>query len=376
MDGNFTGLARKDRKTKLLVKSLQHKEIAVIDHRDIDEVSAKSLIALKVRVVLNARDSISGKYPNQGPLQLVQAGILLIDCLGEEFFMSVQDEDNLTISGNEIYRDNVLIAAGRLLNEEKLHVLMEAAKDNIEQELDDFVKNTLVYAQKERELIFRGLIYPEISTKIRNRHVLIVVRGKNYQEDLNAIKSYIREKKPVLIGVDGGADALIENGYRPDIIIGDMDSITDSALKGGAEIIVHAYTDGSAPGLERIESLGLKAKTFPAPGTSEDIAMLLGYEYGARLIVAVGAHSNLIDFLEKGRKGMGSTFLVRLKVGSVLVDAKGVAELHNTSIKKRYFIVLLMSAIIPVLIVMANSPSISQYLKLFLMKIRIILGIY
>ena len=376
MDETLSGLARKDRKTKILVKSLQPREIAVIDHRDIDEVSAKSLIATKVKAVLNARDSISGKYPNQGPLMLVKAGILLIDCLGEDFFTAVNDEDNLDISGETVFCNNTPIGTGRLLNEDKLHVLMEAARQNIEVELDNFVKNTLEYAQKERELIFTGLVYPEITTKIRNRHVLIVVRGKNYQEDLNAIKAYIREKRPVLIGVDGGADALIENGYRPDMIIGDMDSITDSALGCGAEIIVHAYTDGVAPGLERIESLGLRAKTFPAPGTSEDIAMLLGYEYGARLIVAVGAHSNLIDFLEKGRKGMGSTFLVRLKVGSVLVDAKGVAELHKSSMKKRYFFVLLASAIIPLLVVIDNSPSLNQYLKLFVLKIRMILGIY
>lgn len=376
MDENFSGLARKGRKTKLLVKDLQPKDIAVIDHRDIDEVSAKSLISTRVRVVLNARDSISGKYPNQGPLMIVQAGTVLIDCLGEEFFAAVEDEKEVAIVGGDIFQDGKLLASGRVLDEEKLHELMELARLNLENELDKFVMNTLEYAQKERELIFTGLVYPEISTKIRNRHVLIVVRGKNYQEDLTVIKSYIREKKPVLIGVDGGADALIENGYKPDMIIGDMDSITDSALRCGAEIIVHAYTDGTAPGLERIESLGLTAKTFPAPGTSEDIAMLLSYENGARLIVAVGSHSNLIDFLEKGRKGMGSTFLVRMKVGSVLVDAKGVAELHKSSIKKRYLFGLLLSAFIPLFILMAKSPSLSQYLNLFIMKIRLLLGLY
>src|SRR5262249_36493978 len=147
-----------------------------------------------------------------------------------------------------------------------------------------------------------------------------------------ALRPYIREYRPVMIGVDGGADALLEAGYRPDLIVGDMDSVSDEALLGGAELVVHAYRDGRAPGLERLERLGLPAVVFPAAATSEDIAILLADDNGAALIVAVGAHTTLMEYLDKGRAGMASTFLTHLRVGGKLVDAKGVSRLYRSRI--------------------------------------------
>ena len=179
--------------------------------------------------------------------------------------------------------------------------------------------------------------------------------------------------KPILVGVDGGADALMEFGYTPDVIVGDMDSVSDEALRKAKEIVVHAYTDGRAPGLKRIQDLGLEAVVFPAPGTSEDIAMLTAYEYGAELIVAVGTHSNMIDFLEKGRPGMASTFLVRLKIGSKLVDAKGVNLLYKSQLKFKYVLALLMTGIFPILIAMSLSPSVKQFMHLMQLKLKLLL---
>jgi uncharacterized membrane-anchored protein len=176
------------------------------------------------------------------------------------------------------------------------------------------------------------------------------------------LRPYIREFKPVLIGVDGGADALVEAGYTPDIIIGDMDSVTDDVLRCGAEVIVHAYPDGRAPGLARVHQLGVSAVTFPAAATSEDLAMLLADEKGASLLVAVGTHATLVEFLDKGRGGMASTFLTRLKVGGKLVDAKGVSRLYRQNISGSSLLLLVLSAIAA----MASAVAVSTVGKAYL----------
>lgn len=364
------GTARVDRRTKDLAKRLQPSEIAIINHIDLDEVAAASLIEKKVKAVINAAPSISGKYPNLGPLALAEAGVYLLDEVGEEVMGLVQDGSEIELVENKIFYQGSLIAEGEILTLAAVKEKMEETKANLPEVLEKFVQNTLQYAQKEQNMILGNLKIPNTSINFPGRHTLIVVRGQNYKEDLAAVSSYIEEVKPVLIGVDGGADALIEFGHKPDIIIGDMDSIKDSTLKCGSELIVHAYSDGRAPGLERVSKLGLKALTFPAPGTSEDVAMLLAYEKGTELIVAVGTHSNMIDFLEKGRKGMASTFLVRLKVGSILVDAKGVNKLYKRRVKFRYLAGIVAAALIPFLAVAFISPATRQFIRVVFLLIK------
>lgn len=366
--------AKVDKKTKNLVKRLNPGEIAVISHKDIDEVAALSLVKAGVKAVINAQPSISGRYPNLGPQILCKEGIFLIDNVGPQIMNQVKENDILEIRKENIYLDGMAIDRGSILRLQDVEKKLEKARENIEYELDSFIDNTLEYAKKEKKFILGEIKIPPVKTRIDGRHVLVVVRGKDYKNDLNAIRSYIEEVKPVLIGVDGGGDALQEFGFLPDIIIGDMDSVSDRALKNCREIIVHAYTDGRAPGMERIKTLGLDAKIFSAPGTSEDIAMLLAYEKGAELIVAVGAHSNMIDFLEKGRKGMASTFLTRLKVGNCLVDAKGVNKLYKENIKVRHIAGLVFAALIPVIVVGMMSPPFQQIFRLMSIRLKLLIG--
>ncbi|HHT51364.1 MAG TPA: hypothetical protein GXZ78_07880 [Eubacteriaceae bacterium] len=367
------GKVRLDKKTKNLVKRIKPGEIAIIKHRDIDEIAAESLVDRKVKMVINLDKSISGKYPNLGPKILNDGNIPILDNVQEDLFNLIKENDEIEIIRNEIYKDNKFIGKGDLFTDEIINHKIDKAKDNISIELDKFIENTLDYAKKEKDIILNGIFFPLIQTPIRGKQVVVVVRGKNYKEDLSILQSYIKEEKPVLIGVDGGADALLEFGYKPNIIVGDMDSVSDYALKNCDEIIVHAYTDGTAPGMERINALNLTALTIPAPGTSEDIAMLLAYEKGADLIIALGSHSNMIDFLEKGRKGMASTFLVRLKIGSKLIDAKGVNKLYHTGLKIKYVLALLLSALLPIIIIAFYSPTIQYFLKLFHMRLKILL---
>ena len=341
------GVARLDRRTKNLTKRLRAGDIAVIDHVDIDRVSADALVGCKVAAVVNAAPSISGRYPNLGPEILLAAGIPLLDSVGDTVFREVRDGDVVRLDGDTLYgqRDQVL-AVGAAQDAETIGAAMAEARAGLATQLEAFAANTMEYLLKERDLLLDGVGVPEIRTKIEGRHALLVVRGYDYRQDLRALRPYIREYRPILIGVDGGADALVEDGYTPDLIVGDMDSVSDSVLRCGAEVVVHAYADGNAPGLQRVQDLGVEAVVFPAAGTSEDVAMLLADEAGAQLIVAVGTHATLVEFLDKGRQGMASTFLTRLRVGGKLVDAKGVSRLYRTRISAWSLVALVVATLI------------------------------
>ncbi len=351
------GVARLDRRTKNLTKRLRPGEIAVIDHVDIDRVSADALVSCRVAAVVNAAPSTSGRYPNLGPEILLAAGIPLLDNVGDTVFGELRDGDVVRLDGDTLYdhRERV-IAKGTPQDADTIDASMAEARAGLATQLEAFAANTMEYLLKERDLLLDGVGVPEIATRLEGRHVLVVVRGYDYREDLRALRPYIREYRPVLLGVDGGADALRECGYTPDLIVGDMDSVSDETLRCGAEVVVHAYADGHAPGLQRVQDLGVHAVVFPAAGTSEDVALLLADEKGAQLIVAVGTHATLVEFLDKGRQGMASTFLTRLRVGGKLVDAKGVSRLHRHRISAWSLVLLVLAT----LIAMAAAVSVSS----------------
>ncbi|HKA94575.1 MAG TPA: putative cytokinetic ring protein SteA [Acidimicrobiia bacterium] len=358
-----TGTARIDRRTKDLVKRLEPGDIAVINHRDLDRVAAEGLVGAGVAAVVNAGESISGRYPNGGPIRVVQAGIPLVDRAGEDVIDRVHEGEQLRIDGGEIRRGDELIATGELLNAEGIQAAMDAARVAIGGELERFAVNTLEYIQREAKLTFEPIELPPIKTQFRGRHALVVVRGHDYRTDLAALRPYIREYQPVLIGVDGGADALLEMRLKPDIIIGDFDSVSEEALGTGAELIHHVHLDGRAPGREALQAWGVPYHEFVVDGTSEDVAMLLAYEAGASLIVAVGTHASMVEFLDKGRKGMSSTFLTRLRLGPALVDAKGVNRLYEGRVRRRDIALLVGSAIIAIIVVSIVSEPIHVFLR-------------
>lgn len=339
------GTARFDRRTKRLAGRIDPGQIAVISHMDIDRVAADSLVAAEVAAVINARPSISGRYPNLGPEVLVKAGIAVVDNVGEEIFDAVKEGTQLRIEGGEVFAGDEKVAEGHRYDAESVATAMSDAREGLSVQLEAFAANTMEYLKRERELLLDGVGIPDVDTVFADRHCLIVVRGYDYKEDLEVLRPYIREFKPVLVGVDGGADALVEAGYTPDMIVGDMDSASDDVLTCGAEVVVHAYADGRAPGLPRVEALGVAAKTFPAAATSEDIAMLMADEKGATMIVAVGTHATLVEFLDKGRAGMASTFLTRLRVGAKLVDAKGVSRLYKQNVPVSGMLLMILSAL-------------------------------
>ena len=359
------GIARVGSRTKDLAKRLERGEIAIINHQDIDRVAADSLIDAGAVAVVNAAESISGRYPNEGPVQVARAGVPLLDAVGPGVMDAVRDGDIVELRDGALWRGDEKLAVGTLLREDEIEQRMEAARAGIGSELRRFAENTLEYVVKEADVTFEPLVLPPLKTKIAGRHAMVVVRGHDYKHDLAALRAYIRQFRPVLIAVDGGADALLDIGLTPDIIIGDFDSLSDRAMRCKAELVHQVHPDGRAPGREHLQEWGLPYEEFVAEGMSEDAAMLLAYEAGASLIVAVGAHASMVEFLDKGRRGMASTFLTRLRLGPVLVDAKGVNRLYESRVRRRDIFLLVASALLVVVVMAIASDSFRVFLHGF-----------
>ncbi len=371
----IAGRVRRGKRTKDLVKKLAPGEIAVIDHADLDRIASEDLAGSGVVAVLNNAASSTDRYPNVGPLLLVRAGVPVIDFRETDLFELLSDGDLVEIDGGGLLRDGEQIAIGNRLGESEMRARLAAQRARIDRALGEFATNTIEHVREESELLTGEIEFPTVRTRFRDRHTLIVVRGPDYREDLGALGAYIRDVRPLIVAVDGGADAVLEAGFKPDVILGDMDSATDKALGAGAELIVHAYADGGAPGRERLEALGLAHVVVPAPGTSQDVAMLLAYELGARLIVTVGAHFNLIEFLDKNRAGMSSTFLTRLRVGETLVDAKGVSRLYRPGMGVSGAAMFLAAFVVLLVIVLVAAPALDNVTELLWLKIQDALGI-
>jgi uncharacterized membrane-anchored protein len=347
----------------------------VIDHTNIDRIAAEELIATGVEVVVNASDSTNGRYPNAGPLLLARAGVRLVDAPRSPIFDLLKDGDPVTIDDGRVLRGGQEIVRGRVLEADELQARLDEQRRRVDNALSQFAENTMAHVRQEGDLLAGRLELPSTRTKFRDRHALVVVRGTTHRRDLQALRAYIRDVKPVLVGVDGGADAILEAGFRPDVVIGDMDSASDEVLRSGAELIVHAYPDGRAPGRRRVLDLGLEHTVVPAAGTSQDVAMLIADEKGAALIVSVGAHFNLIEFLDRSREGMSSTFLTRLRIGEKLVDAKGVSRLYNPGVSGSLLLLFLLVSLVVVVVVVASSESLREFVQLVWLKIRVLLGI-
>ena len=361
----LTGTARTDRRTKDLAKRIRPGEIAVIDHTDLDTVATESLIEAGVAAVVNAAACISGRYPNVGPLLLPAAGIPIIDGVGSEILDAIPDGSHLSIVGGDLLVDDEVVGSGVVQSMDSLTAILEKSRAAMGDELEKFASNTLEYLRREGHLLVDDPDIPDIPVDFRGRQALIVVRGVDYKKDLQLLErsGYIREQRPILIGVDGGADAILAMGKVPDVILGDMDSVSEKALRCGAAIVVHGYADGRAPGSERLDEMGVEHTVFASTGTSEDIAMLLAFERGAELIVAVGTHNSMVDFLDKGRAGMASTFLVRMKVGPILVDAKGVNRLYDSRVRKRDLLFLVLAAVFAMVVITLVSEPVRLVLR-------------
>lgn len=369
------GTVRLGRRTKHLVRRLGPGDVAVIDHVNIDRIAAEELIASGVGTVINASPSSDGRYPNAGPLLLAQAGVTLVDIEEGDPFELLGEGERITIASGAVLVGGRELLRGRALGVEELERQRDEQLERVDEALAEFAENTVAHVRQETDLLTGSIEFPPTRANFRDRHVLIVVRGDRHRRDLKALRAYIRDVRPLIVAVDGGANGVLEAGMKPDMIVGDMDSAGDEALRCGAELIVHAYPDGRAPGHQRLLEMGLEHTLLPAAGTSEDVAMLLAYEKGAALIVSVGAHFNLIEFLDRKRGGMSSTFLTRLRIGEKLVDAKGVSRLYNPSSPFGPLALFFAAFMVLLAIVVITSPALSDLVELIWLKIKIWLGV-
>jgi uncharacterized membrane-anchored protein len=369
------GPARLGRRTKRLVKELDPGAVAVLDHKDLDRVSAEDLIAAGVLAVLNCSPSSTGAYPNMGPLLLVQAGIHLVDLPDDAIFKRISDGDPIVVRGGKVLRGAKLLASGKVQEPDEVRAQTDERRREIGDALEAFAQNTIEHMLEERELLSGRIELPRFDTDFRDRPALIVVRGVDHQQDLRALRPYIRDMKPAILAVDGGANALLAEGFQPDMIVGDMDSATEAALRCGAELIVHAYPNGKAPGRKLLEELGLPFKVVPAPGTSQDVAMLIAAEKGAELIVSVGSQFNLVEFLDKNRRGMASTFLTRLRLGEILVDAKGVSRLYRPRAGAAPLVGVVLAGLLCLLVIVLLTPALRDVADLMWLKLEVVLGL-
>lgn len=364
-------------KTKDIVPRLDATTIPVINHENIDRVAAEALVEAGVCAVVNAADCSTGHYPNLGPLVLARSGVYILDNVGLKVFERLKNGDEIELRDDAVYRSGELVAAGQHLDLEATEKRLQESQEVVGIALESFAHNTVEFMSLERDILFSTLEVPKsIVRKIQGRQVLVVVRGYDYRQDLAALGPYLRGENPFVIGVDGGADAVLENGWRTDLVFGDMDSVSNEALRAADHVLVHGYQNGEAPGMERVRKVGVKgAKTLKAPGLSEDIAILLADQCGAELIVAVGTHVGLVEFLDKGRKGASSTFLTRLKVGARLVDAKGVSKLYPSRASVGQLLALVIAGLVAVSVVIYSSESLYEIFRILAIKLRLLLGV-
>lgn len=352
----ITGIARVDRRTGDLLRRIGPGDIVILDQVDLDRATADALVEAEVTGVVNASPSISGRFPNLGPEIVVGANIALIDGVGPEILRAIKEGSKVRLHEGAVFLGEKEIGRGAEQTVETIADLMIEAKAGLSAQLEAFSANTIEFLRRERTLILDGVGVPELRAPIFRNQVLVVASGPDHVDDLKRLKRYIAEHRPVLVGVDGGADTLHHLGYRPNVIVGDPDRLSTETLRSGAEVVVPAHMDGHAPGLERVQDLGVGAVTFPASGNPEDLALLLADTHGADLVVTVGFQATLHEFLDRGRSGSNpSTFLTRLKLGSKVVDGKAVAALHRSRVSIGAVVLLVLAALVAVAVGLAVS---------------------
>lgn len=341
--------ARVDRRTDALLRRLKPGEIAVLDQIDLDRATADALVAAKVAAVVNASPSISGRFPTLGPEVLLAAGIPLVDSTGPDVLRAVPDGARVRLHEGALHLGEKEVARGTEQDADAVADALADAKSGLSHQLEAFAANTIEFMQRERAMLLDGVGVPDVAVELSGRQVLVVAAGYDHAADLARLKAYVKEYRPVLVGVGAGADALLAAGHTPQLIVGDPGEVSAEALGCGADVVVPAFADGHAPGLHRVQDLGAGAVTFPSTANPEDLALLVAAHHGASLIVTVGLSATMAEFLDRGRSGSNaSTFLTRLQVGGTLVDGRVIATLYRSRISTGAILLMLAAAVVAI----------------------------
>jgi uncharacterized membrane-anchored protein len=352
------GTARVDRDIDRLLRRVCPGDIVVLDVLDLDRITADALVDAEIAAVVNASPSVSGRYPNLGPEVLVANGVTLIDETGPEVFKKIKDGTKVRLFNGGVYAGDRRLARGTERTDQEIAELMQEAKSGLVAHLEAFAGNTIEFIRSESPLLIDGIGIPDVDVDLRRRHVVVVADEDHAADDLKRLKPFIKEYQPVLIGVGTGAEVLRKAGYRPQLIVGDPNELSTDVLKCGAHVVLPADADGHAPGLERIQDLGVGAMTFPAAGSPTDLALLLADHHGAALLVTAGHSANIETFFDRARQQSNpSTFLTRLRVGEKVVDAKAVATLYHNRISGGAIALLILTMLITVIVALWVSRT-------------------
>jgi uncharacterized membrane-anchored protein len=352
------GTARVDRDIDRLLRRVCPGDIVVLDVLDLDRITADALVDAEIAAVVNASTSVSGRYPNLGPEVLVANGVTLIDETGPEVFKKIRDGAKVRLYNGGVYSGDRRLIRGTERTDQEIADLMQEAKTGLVAHLEAFAGNAIEFIRSESPLLIDGIGIPDVDVELRHRHVVVVADEDHAADDLKRLKPFIKEYQPVLIGVGTGAEVLRKAGYRPQLIVGDPSELSTEVLKSGAQVVLPADADGHAPGLERIQDLGVGAMTFPAAGSATDLALLLADHHGAALLVTAGHSANIETFFDRARQHSNpSTFLTRLRVGEKVVDAKAVATLYHNRISGGAIALLILTMLITVIVALWVSRT-------------------
>jgi uncharacterized membrane-anchored protein len=354
------GTARVDRRTASLLPRLRAGDLAVLDHLDLDRATAQSLVDAGVAAVLNATPMISGRYPSLGPEVLVSAGIPVVDGLGSEALARIRDGASVRLHEGRVYAGDDLVAEGREVDADLVREEMEAARSGLITQLESFTHNSTEFLRREQDLLLHGRGVPRPRTDMAGRPVVVVVRGHDWEAELAGVRPYLREQHPVLVGVDAGADALREAGHQPDIVVvsdtRDADLPSLETLRRAADVVVLVERGATRAATERFERLGVRPLRFESGATAEDAALILADSGDASLIVGVGMHATLDEFLDRRRAGLASTYLTRLKVGPRLVDAAAVPHLYDGQVRPRHLLAVTIAGLVALVAAVGVTP--------------------
>ena len=354
----LAGTARVDRRTDALLRRLRPGEVAVLDQIDLDRPTAEALVAAEVGAVVNASPSISGRFPNLGPQILVTAGIPLVDDVGADLLRSVKDGAQVRLHEGVLYSGEQPLGEGSVQTDDTVADALAEAKSGLTHQLEAFAANTIEFMRRERSLLLDGNGVPDVDVDMAGRQVVVVGPGSDTAAVLRRLKTFIREYRPVLVGVGAGADTLITAKYRPHLLLADPSEVSNEALTSGADVVVPAFADGHAPGLHRVQDLGASAVTFPSMANPEDLALLLAHHHGAQMIVTVGLSATMAEFLDRGRSGSNaSTFLTRLQTGGSVVDGELIASMYRGRTMVGPILLLVLAALVAVVVALLVSGA-------------------
>lgn len=359
----LTGVFRIDTDPKHVASRVRSGDIAVIDRLDLDRASAEALVAREPAVVLNVQPTLSGRFPAGGAQTLIDAGILLIDRVGADILaakdgslgtvtlgggpdaVTVDDdkpwvpyaaddaEDTPPVDATPPSPEAVIVVGdvavtGHVVAAEDVEATMSQAHTGLPHQLAAFTANAMDVVERSGGAVIEGEGLPPLGIDVSGRHVLVIAPGAGHAKAVKALREYVKERKPVVIAVDEAADAAVAAKIRPDVVVGDVSSISEKALAGAARVIVHDPAGQIAAA--RVDALSASHDTTAVDLASEDLAILLAHHGEADVIVTAGVATSLVDLLESGRPDAASTFLTRLSAGARIVDAHVIAALYRS----------------------------------------------